>query len=108
MNLLATIGSFFAHLMPGYKSPVPVTQDATQQAINKLGVIADGIEGYVTELQALAPLLPPQAAGPLAVFAAGYKPLEAYVDSIETPAASTPVAAPATAAAPGTLPTANL
>lgn len=100
MNLLATIGSFFAHLIPGYKSPVPVTQDAQQQAINRLGVIADNIETYITELQSLAPILPAPAAGPLAVFAAGYHAFESYVDSIETPAPanagtpSTPTAAP--------------
>jgi hypothetical protein len=93
-NLFETIGSFFSHLVPGASIP-PKTPDATENAILEVGGIIDRAEVLVTQLQALAPLLPPQFAGPASIFVNAVHTLDAYADTLETPAAapSTPSAA---------------
>lgn len=88
-NLFAVIGSFFSHLTA--KSPTPAAPAGSyQSAVDRIGQILDSCEGYVTELQTLIPLLPPQAAGPASIFANGVHTLDAYMDMFETPVSNAP------------------
>jgi hypothetical protein len=106
MNIFQKIEAFFGF---GPKPVTPATPSQFQGVIDTTGKVVDTVENSVNTLEPFVAVYPPLA-GYLSAIAIALHALDAYVDSLESPA-PVPVPAPApapTPAAPGALPTANL
>lgn len=98
MNIL----QFFENLWP-FKSSSPTspvtppptpTPSGFQNGINVAGKALDDLENALNTLQSVASVLPGPYSAYVAAVAVPVHALDAYVDSIETPVATTPTPTP--------------